>query len=197
MEISRFTNNTDNNFNLIRFLAAFLVLYSHSYPLFGFNFMGPVEQFFGKSWGSFAVHIFFITSGFLIMGSFKRNDNTMSFILSRILRIYPGLIVSIFVCVFVFGIINTTVGYKIYLKDQSIWDFLYYNSLLVVGDIRYGLIGVFKNSPYPNAVNGSLWTLPHEVKMYLYLFFSAKTITFLSKKQIKKNFFLNISILFV
>jgi peptidoglycan/LPS O-acetylase OafA/YrhL len=29
--------------------------------------------------------------------------------------------------------------------------------------------GVFTGNPYRNAVNGSLWTLPHEVAMYLIL----------------------------
>jgi hypothetical protein len=31
------------------------------------------------------------------------------------------------------------------------------------------LPGVFTGNPYRNAVNGSLWTLPNEVAMYLIL----------------------------
>ncbi len=38
------------------------------------------------------------------------------------------------------------------------------NSLFYV---NYTLPGVFENNIYPNAVNGSLWTLPAEVLMYV------------------------------
>lgn len=101
MEISKYSNNRDNNFNIIRFIAAILVLYSHSYPLYGHKFIGPVEQFFGKSWGGLAVHVFFISSGFLIMGSFVNSKSIGNFIVSRLLRIYPALIVSVLFCVFI------------------------------------------------------------------------------------------------
>ena len=187
MVISKYTNNRDNNFNIIRFIAAILVLYSHSYPLYGYKFIGPVEQFFGKSWGGLAVHVFFISSGFLIMGSFVNSKSIGNFIVSRLLRIYPALIVSVLFCVFILGFSTTTVKAELYIKDNSIWDFLLYNSLLVVGNIRYGLIGVFSNIPYPNAVNGSLWTLPHEVKMYFYLLVSASILSLFSKLVIKQE----------
>ena len=85
------------------------------------------------------------------------------------------------------GFSTTTVKAELYIKDNSIWDFLLYNSLLVVGNIRYGLIGVFSNIPYPNAVNGSLWTLPHEVKMYFYLLVSASILSLFSKLVIKQE----------
>ncbi len=39
----------------------------------------------------------------------------------------------------------------------------------LIGGVRYSLPGVFDNAPLKNEFNGSLWTMPVEVRMYLYL----------------------------
>ncbi len=39
----------------------------------------------------------------------------------------------------------------------------------MLDDVEYWLPGVFGGNPYANAVNGSLWTLPYEVRAYLAL----------------------------
>jgi peptidoglycan/LPS O-acetylase OafA/YrhL len=35
--------------------------------------------------------------------------------------------------------------------------------------VKMGVPGVFENNALPEALNGSLWTLPYEVKMYVVL----------------------------
>ena len=40
---------------------------------------------------------------------------------------------------------------------------------MLVGGIEYSLPGVFSENPFSHAVNGSLWTMPYEVKMYMLL----------------------------
>ena len=68
--LSEYTNDRDNNFNLIRFVAASLVLYSHSFALaLGTKDAEPLRNSLGMTYGSIAVDIFFITSGFLIASS--------------------------------------------------------------------------------------------------------------------------------
>ncbi|HHW4679428.1 MAG TPA: hypothetical protein ACQGQH_08350 [Xylella sp.] len=52
-----------------------------------------------------------------------------------------------------------------YFLDHKTWD--YFRILKLI--IRYELPGVFKTNPFPDAVNGSLWTLPIECRWYLIL----------------------------
>jgi len=167
--LSTYTHNRDNNFNLIRFIAASLVLYSHSYPLaLGTGHADPLFHAIGITWGTVAVDVFFITSGFLIAGSFFARANLTAFIWARILRIYPALIVALLFCVLVVGLAFTTLTAYEYLANPKTHRFLLKNATLLSA-IRYQLPGVFADLPYPTAVNGSLWTLPYEIRMYAWL----------------------------
>jgi peptidoglycan/LPS O-acetylase OafA/YrhL len=167
--LSTFSRNRDNNFNLIRFIAAALVLYSHSYPIaLGIGHADPLYRTIGMSWGTIAVDVFFVTSGFLIAGSFFSRASLTAFVWARVLRIYPALIVALLFCVFVVGLAFTTLPAYDYLSDPKTHRFLTKNVTLLSA-IRYHLPGVFADLPYPKAVNGSLWTLPYEIEMYAWL----------------------------
>ncbi len=162
--LSERTGDRNNNFKLIRFLASTLVIFGHSYALTGTQ--GEPLFSFGLSFGRIAVDVFFITSGFLVTGSFFARKKFLSFILARFLRIFPGLIVCILFCVFIVGLIYTDMPINLYLKNRSIYDFIFFNTALIYKPIQYFLPGVFGHNPYQFAVNGSLWTLPWEIKMY-------------------------------
>lgn len=169
MKISDFTQGRDNNFNLIRILAAFSVLVSHSFPLAGGR--GSVQPFLnviGMTIGSIAVDIFFLTSGFLLTASLLNKQSIIEFIWDRFLRIYPALYVMLLLTVFGIGLFFTTVPWSSYLTDSKTHTYLLKCSTLFAGVGRH-LPGVFENNPYKNAVNGSLWTMPFEVKMYAIL----------------------------
>ncbi len=164
-KLSTFTHGRDNNFNLIRFIAASLVILSHSYPLTG-STHEPLGALAGFTFGHFAVDIFFITSGFLVTASLLKRSHLRSFIQSRVVRIYPGLIVAVAFCTYVIGPFFTTLPLGEYFKSPTTHNFFIYDSLLVVKPIQYALPGVFEYLPVKNAVNGSLWTLPSELHMY-------------------------------
>ncbi len=188
--LSKYTTSRDNNFNLIRFVAAVLVLYSHSYPLSkGPNAVDPLGSFINMTWGGIAVDVFFITSGFLITYSFFSRNNIIAFIWARLIRIYPALIVATLFCVFVVGLFFTTNTISDYLSDPQTLKYFRRNATLFSG-VKYELPGVFASNPYANAVNGSLWTLPYEIKMYTYLAIIAFTLMYAQKWLGKRSLFI-------
>lgn len=166
--LAQYAVGRDNNFNLIRFVAATLVLWSHSFPLSGRGDDEPLLHAVGMSWGTAAVDVFFVTSGFLIARSFFERRSLIGFFWARILRIYPGLVVAVLFSALVVGAIFTTHGLAAYLTAPETRAYILANSYLLSG-IHYALPGVFTDNPYPDAVNGSLWTLPYEVKLYIRL----------------------------
>jgi len=161
------TESHDNNFNLIRMIAAIAVLVAHSFTLVtGDARNEPFSWVFGKSIGSMAVDFFFVASGLLITGSLLRRPSIREYALSRILRIFPALILANLLCVVVLGPLVTSEHLLSYFSNGHTFKFFVLNNTLLVG-LQYQLPGVFGENPYPFAVNGSLWTLPHELRMYI------------------------------
>ena len=155
---------TGNNFDFLRIVAAITVLISHSYPLFGhqpefFSFLSGYE-----TGGGLAVTVFFFISGYLITGSFQRNRAVIRYGIARLLRILPGLATAVLFCTFIVGPIYTKCSFAEYLANPVTWSYMR-NSL--VFSQQFPLPGVFTDNPTANSVNGSLWTLPIEVTMYL------------------------------
>jgi peptidoglycan/LPS O-acetylase OafA/YrhL len=192
--LSEYTKTRNNNFNLIRFIASSLVLYTHSFAVvIGSGDAEPLRKSLGMTWGSIAVDIFFVTSGFLIASSFFGRSNILAFVWARILRIYPALVIAMIFCTFVVGLFFTTNTTSEYLYNLDIYKYFLKNTILFFG-VEYHLPGVFSDIPYKNAINGSIWTLPYEVKMYAYLAMIGSIIVYfqkwLSSKFLKTSFLL-------
>ncbi len=157
-------HNGRNNFNLIRLIAAWLVIYSHAWAITGTAGDDHLARLtLSKSAGAFAVDVFFVISGFLVAASFERNG-WRDFLIARALRIYPALIVCVALSVFVLGPMLTLSAD--YWRDATTWRYLWANATLWRAE--FWLPGVFEASPR-TAVNGSLWTLPIEGRLYLAL----------------------------
>lgn len=169
MKLSEFSKDRNNNFNLIRIAAAYAVLITHSFAIvMGTGDAEPLRDLLGVTLGSIAVDIFFITSGFLVTASLLARQSTIEFIWARILRIYPALFVMLFLTVFGMGLFFTTVPWEVYLSSVETYKY-FIKCLFLFAGIEYWLPGVFEGNPYARAVNGSLWTMPNEVKMYAIL----------------------------
>ncbi len=149
-----------NSLDLLRLLAATMVLYSHQYALLGLtepSFMG------WNTFGGAGVTIFFFLSGFLVWTSWERDPNVLRFFFRRSLRIFPGLWAVCLLSVFVLGPWSSTLPVRDYFESAITWKYLE-NALLVTA---YTLPGLFPGNAMPFVVNGSLWTLPVEFFCYV------------------------------
>lgn len=159
----------DNNLNLIRFLAAYAVLVTHSYAIiYGSGDFEPMRQSLGMTWGNIAVDIFFIVSGFLVAGSLVAKGSLLNFFVARGLRIYPALWLMLILTTTFAALFVTKYSFLEYLTHRDLWMYLLKGGTLVAG-VSYELPGTFLSVPYSEVVNGSLWTLPKEVRMYILL----------------------------
>lgn len=154
-----------NNFNFLRFLFASLVIVSHVPELQDGNRSHEIlTQIFGTiSFGELAVDCFFILSGFLIVKSWLKRPAFLSFLSSRLLRIYPGFIASCLICALLIGPLFSTPDYFQQFNVQQFFS----------GMLKLSLGGhpeVFPNTQYP-ALNGSMWSIPYEFKCYLLVLF--------------------------
>lgn len=159
-----------NNFDFLRFVAALLVIISHSFPIsYGSQCEDPLRNLTETlSFGLLGVYIFFIISGFLITYSYERSKNITIYFTNRFLRIYPALIFQVCLTVLILGPFISNFSFIDYFFNQQTYEYMLTNTIFIV---KYHLPGVFVNNPYQYAVNGSLWTLKYELICYVIVAF--------------------------
>lgn len=145
-----------NNFDVIRFILAVLVIFSHSFPIcWGNNDHEPGVLLFRITFGHLAVAGFFSISGYLILASWNRRKSILDYLRKRFLRIYPGWIVVNLITILIALVLSMTSAREIFVWILQ-WPIL----------SRFEIAGAFPDNPYPGAVNGSLWTIPYEWYCY-------------------------------
>jgi peptidoglycan/LPS O-acetylase OafA/YrhL len=149
-----------NNYDFLRISAAVLVVLGHAFSLTGSPRSVPAIA--GMEIHSFGVVIFFSLSGYLVTKSAISNS-LKGFFLRRGFRLFPGLLLVTIMTTLVIGPGVSSLGISGYFQNPN-WHFYFLN--LVFYPV-YSLPGVFGSLPYPNAVNGSLWTLPVEFAAYI------------------------------
>ena len=118
--------------------------------------------------GTMAVDVFFLISGFLVFGSLWRSQSIVEYAWARILRIYPALLVMLLLVVFVVGPLLTTTALDAYFQSPQTYCFLAKCATLFAG-VATELPGLYEDNPLAKVVNGSLWTMPSEVRLYAVL----------------------------
>ena len=154
----------DNNVRVLRHVAALMVIVFHCYALTAVPDDDPLHRLVpGAALGALGVQVFFALSGFLVTQSFLARRDLRAFVAARILRIYPALIAATLFTVALAGLASTLPPAD-YLGDAQTRRFLWQTASGYAGTGQ--LPGAFLRNPYPGAVNGSLWTLPIELRLY-------------------------------
>jgi peptidoglycan/LPS O-acetylase OafA/YrhL len=166
VRLSDVCGSRDNNFNVIRMVAASAVLVSHAWPVtMGIGAEEPLDRWIGHSLGWVSVGIFFVISGFLIARSYDNAPGVEEWAAARIMRLFPGLLVVLTLTALFLGPAVTVLPLGAYAADPETWSYVPRNMSLTF--LQYALPGVFLEAPYPQTINGSLWTLQHEVMCYM------------------------------
>ena len=155
----------ENNFDFIRMMLAVLVIFSHSYPLgTGTEIREPFNLITRNqvTGGHIAVDLFFIISGFLITASYERSRTILSYLKKRILRIYPGFIAAMLLCVL---LVLPLSGGHLAGKSVTANTVDFAGLTLRLQEFRYA--GAFATNPGANVINGSVWSISYEFWCYI------------------------------
>lgn len=152
-------------FDTLRLVAAWLVLFSHGYSLSGIPEQEPLLRWTGQeTLGGVGVGLFFVLSGYLVTLSWLRCPRLGVFMAKRALRIFPALVVVTVLSVAVLGPLVSSLSWTSYWASSDTWKYL----RNVVGwRMSYTLPGVFETHSGNQSVNGSLWSLPLELRCYV------------------------------
>ncbi|OGQ55110.1 MAG: glycosyl transferase family 2, partial [Deltaproteobacteria bacterium RIFCSPLOWO2_02_FULL_53_8] len=151
-----------NNFDLLRFLFAFVVFLVHTYVLSGAEALSVLSRLLSSE---IAVKSFFVVSGFLIFMSYENSRDIKSYFVKRARRIYPAYFAIVIICA-VLGSVFSVSTWGDYFSPQVV-KYVSAN-LLFLNFLQPNLPGLFESNSL-QAVNGALWTLKIEVMFYLFV----------------------------
>ncbi len=175
----------NNIFSIISFLMSLIIIYYHAYPLYyGINLpkIDPISKVLNYSIAEIVVNVFLIFSGFNIVKSLMNSDSYFKFFLKRVLKIIPDLLISLLLGAFVIAPIVLKVSIFSYLINPSYYFHYIFDNLILIRPTVYSISIVFSNLPYPNVLNGSIWTIKHIFSFYFILAFFKK-IKLLNKRK--------------
>jgi peptidoglycan/LPS O-acetylase OafA/YrhL len=166
--IAALLHGRDNNFNLVRFLAASAVLLDHSFALVRPDIAATAFVDFAKlEIGRLAVDVFFIVSGFLVTRSVLTQPTLVDYAVARFLRLFPALVVATIGIAFVLGPLVTSMPWQDYFSDPRPWLYVPLTASLITHSLT--LPGVFETVPVSGVIDAPLWTLRYETMCYVLL----------------------------
>lgn len=172
--------NRNNGVDILKMAAAMLVILSHSIPITRGSSYEDVLSLWTDGYlnlGGVAVAVFFFFGGLYIAKSMESKQKAVPFFKARCKRIFPELWIVVLGSIFIIGLIFTKLSLADYLGDKGTWKYL----LNGIFFLQHNLPGVFNGNPYPNVINGPLWTLPVEFLCYIACFIMYKLGLFQKK----------------
>ena len=181
-----------NNFDLLRILFAWFVIVSHSYVLNGDGATDPLFEMTQQTFllSFIGVKGFFIISGYLIFKSMVVSTSIFEYLVKRLLRIFPALVVVLLVTLVAVYFIYPN-NMPPFFSNKEVYAYFLGNIILFKP--HFFISGIFAALP-SSAINGSLWTIEYEFFFYLFilLFFY-----FRSNKKILKALLVIVVALFL
>lgn len=170
-------NPRANSIGFIRWLMAFMVIFSHAGPIGGFyggHDLGT-QWSSEQSFGGVAVGGFFFFSGFLITKSRMGRSTLPRFFWRRILRIFPAFWLALLVTVLVLAPIawiHRVGPLSGYLSASTESPFTYFVNNMFLSLGQRNIAGLGDQLPYFQLLgsrdwNGSAWTLIYEFSAYI------------------------------
>lgn len=165
MYMTSFLTERENRFDQIRLGLALLVVLGHCWHIStGPDAQVPLQDFLRRGFHEYALNMFFFISGLLVTQSaFRRQGDLFGFALARVMRIFPGLIV----CALAVPLFLIVAGAWIDPTLQQVVN--YAGRLVSLVFVEFSRPNVFVGLPFEHAINGSVWSLRHEVGAYALL----------------------------
>jgi peptidoglycan/LPS O-acetylase OafA/YrhL len=155
------TPSRDNNFDLLRIIAAIQIAVYHCYE--HLHFSSPVlNNVLYATRFVIGIPVLFTISGFLIFFSYERAPNLKTYFKNRFLRIYPGLWACLLFTIFlliVFGYLNWSAA-----GTLPFWSWL----ITQLTFLQFYTPELFRHFG-TGTPNGSLWTIPVEIGFYIFI----------------------------
>jgi peptidoglycan/LPS O-acetylase OafA/YrhL len=165
LRLSALAHGRDNNFQLIRLLSATAVVFFHCYALTDHWTDEPLWKLMPEfDFGLLGVDCFFVLSGFLVTQSWLARRHLVPFVAARALRIYPALLGAVALSVVLAGA-SSALDWSSFLLHPQTQEYVLH--VAPGWAMQYRLPGAFAANPIPHDVNGSLWTLPVELRLYV------------------------------
>jgi peptidoglycan/LPS O-acetylase OafA/YrhL len=170
-------NARSNSIGFLRWLMAFMVIFSHAGPLGGFyggKDLGT-QLSTEQSLGGVAVAGFFFLSGFLITRSKMGRSSTPRYFWRRVMRIFPGWFLILLITAYALAPIA-------WLKEHGSMDgfwnatvdspFTYFSNNMWLPLVQHNIAGMGTSLPFyidhgGFEWNGSAWTLAFEFAAYI------------------------------
>jgi peptidoglycan/LPS O-acetylase OafA/YrhL len=187
----------NNSITLVSIICSIMIILFHSYPLFyGMNVLGPISKILAPfNIGKLVVSTFFIISGFMISKSIKRSSSISNYVGKRIKKIFPGLIIVVLITALIIAPVVSILPKGEFLLKPELYLNYIFDNILLYRNTGYFITTVFADNIYPNAINGSLWSIKHT--FISYLIFIPIYLYLIKDKKSFKQYLIMFGLLFV